>query len=191
MPAGQPARPVKYALWMLCALGMIRAEAADSYRLDSANTQVAFEVQRFGIRWVTAHFRDIAGELVLDHGGQESHVEVRVRIASVDCSDPRWDERLRSSEWLDAPRYPWMTYRATDIEVGDGRATANGELTLHGVTQPVILHVTFLNCHAGSPCQFDGRARVRRSDFRLPHGFWTGGDQVDISIRGTVARPAG
>jgi len=191
MPPRQPARPVKYVLWMLAALGMVRADAVDTYRLDATNTQVAFEVQRFGIRWVTAHFRDISGELVLDDQGRQSRVEVRVGIASVDCSDPRWNERLRSSEWLDALRYPWMAYRATDIEMGDGHATANGELTLHGVTQPVVLHVTFINCRTGSPCQFDGHARVKRSDFRLPHGLWTGGDQVDISIRGTVTNPPG
>lgn len=180
-----------YALWVLAVLGGARAQAADSYRLDSANTQVAFEVQRFGVRWVTAHFQDISGEFVLDRHGRSSHVDVKVGIASVDCNDSRWNERLRSPEWLDAQRYPWMTYHAGSIRFDEGRATATGELTLHGVTQPVVLHITFVNCRNGNACQFDAHARVKRSEFALPHGFWVGGDPVDISISGVVSRSAG
>src|SRR5581483_830623 len=181
MQAGLPARPFIYALSILAVLESLRAETADRYRLDSANTRVAFEVQRFGIRWVTAHFREVSGELVLDRSERSSVVDVKVGIGSVDCSDPHWNERLKSTEWLDAGRYPWMTFRAADIELADGRATARGQLTLHGITRPVTLNVTFADCKAGNACEFDGHARVKRSEFGLPHGFWTGGDQVEIS----------
>lgn len=179
------------ALWVLAVLGLGRSQAADTYRLDSGNTQVAFEVQRFGIRWVTAHFRNVSGEFVVDRPGRSSHVDVKVGIASVDCSDPHWNDRLRSTEWFDAQRYPWMIFHAEAIQFAAGKATASGELTLHGVTQPVVLHVTFVNCRTGGACQFDGHARVKRSDFALPHGFWVGGDQVDISISGAIRTPTG
>jgi polyisoprenoid-binding protein YceI len=189
MQAGPPARPLIYALSIMAVLGLSRAEGADLYRLDSAHTRVAFEVERFGIRWVTADFREISGELVLDRHDHSGLVDVRVGIGSVDCSDARWNERLTSTEWLDARHYPWMTFRAEDIELEDGRATARGQLTLHGITRPVTLNVTFADCTDGNSCQFDGHARVKRSDFGLPHGFWTGGDQVENSIGGAVSRP--
>jgi polyisoprenoid-binding protein YceI len=172
---------------MLVLLAVLRSEAADIYRLDSGNTQVSFAVQRLGIQWVTARFADISGNLVLDRQGATSRVQVSVGIASLDCNEPRWNDRLRSAEWLDAERYPRMSYRSYHIELSDDRATATGELTLHGATRPVVLNVTLTNCIAGGVCQFAAHARIKRSDFGLPHGFWTGGDQVDISISGAVA----
>jgi polyisoprenoid-binding protein YceI len=175
---------VKRALWILLFLVSSGSEAAATYRLSSANTQVAFSVQRLGIQWVTARFKDISGELVLDSGGLASHVSVTVGIASLECSEPRWNERLRSAAWLDAASYPRMTYQSDRIEMGDGHAKATGLLTLHGVTLPVILNVSYSDCAAGDVCRFSARGRIKRSEYGLPHSFWTGGDSVEILISG-------
>lgn len=186
MNSDQHATPLKSALCILVMLAAPSSQAADIYHLNPGNTRVAFDVQRFGIRWVTAHFSDISGEFVVDRRGGPSRVDVSVGIASVDCDDVRWNDRLRSPEWLDAQRYPEMTYHADRIELSDGRATANGQLTLHGVTRDVVLNVGFLNCETAAPCEFLAHARIKRSEYGLPHGFWMGGDQVEISISGAV-----
>jgi len=160
--------------------------AAEHHRLDSTNTQVSFVVQHLGLQWVSARFPELAGELVLDRRGGQSRVDVTVEVASLECSEPRWSERLRSAEWLDAGRYPQMTYHSSHIEMVEQHAIANGDLTLHGITRPVALTVTVFNCPAGGECQFAAHGRIRRSDFGLPHGFWSGGDQVEIAISGTT-----
>jgi polyisoprenoid-binding protein YceI len=149
---------------------------------------VSFEVRRFGIRWVTAHFQVVNGDFVLDRQGSASRVNVNVATASVDCDDPGWNERLRSKEWLDTQQYPRMVYQSEHIEIDDGAVTASGHLTLRGITQSVVLDVNLLDCHAASSCQFAAHARVKRSEYGLPHGFWTGGDQVDIVLSGTAVR---
>jgi len=182
---------VKRAIILLTLLCALEARATGNYRLDSRNTQVSFAIERFGIRWVSAQFHDITGQFILDRRGRSSRVDVAVAIASVDCSDPRWNERLRSPEWLNAEQYPRMIYQSRVIEVTDGRATATGELTLHGVTRPVVLDVSFLTCAPGEVCRFTAHARIKRSDYDLPHGFWTGGDQVEITIRGEVTGEVG
>ena len=158
----------------------------EHYPLDSTNTQVSFVVQHLGFQWISARFPDIAGELVLDRGGTYSRVDVTVGIASLECSEPRWNERLRSVDWLDAARYPQMTYHSISINHDSQQTIANGELTLHGITRPVALTVTFVNCPTGGECQFAAHGRIRRSEFGLPHGFWSGGDQVEIAISGTT-----
>lgn len=172
--------------WLLLLLAACRSEATESYRLDSTNTRVGFTVQHFGFEWIDAHFGDMSGEFVLDRTGPASQVDVTVAIASLDCHDPRWSARLRSAEWLDAQRFPQMTYHSTRIELADQRAVASGNLTLHGVTRTVVLTVTLLDCLAGSPCRFAAHGRIRRSEFGLPHGLLTGGDQVEISISGEI-----
>ena len=193
MPAGTPVGQMKNSqrvlVLLLLALGFaVDAEVAagERYRLDSGNTQVSFAVQHLGFQWVSARFSDISGEFILDRAGAHSRVDVTVGIASLECSDTRWNERLRSAEWLDSQRYPHMTYHSSNIELDEQRAVASGDLTLHGVTRPVVLTVSLLNCPTGGRCQFVAHGRIKRSEFGLPHGFWSGGDQVDISISGAV-----
>src|ERR1700761_6322066 len=130
--------------WILL-LAAGTSHAAERYSLDSTNTQVSFVVQHLGFQLISARFPDINGALVVDRGGRHSRVDVTVGIASLECSEPRWNERLRSAQWLDAERYPQMTYHSSHIELADEHAIASGELTLHGITRPIELTVTFLN----------------------------------------------
>jgi polyisoprenoid-binding protein YceI len=171
--------------WVLLLVAGV-APAAERYQLDSTNTQVSFLVQHLGLQFVSARFHQLTGELVLDRGGEQSRVDVTVDVASLECSEPHWTDRLRSAEWLDAGRYPQMTYHSSHIELADQHAIANGDLTLHGVTRPVVLTVTVLECPTVRECQFAAHGRIRRSEFGLPHGFWSGGDQVEIAINGTT-----
>ena len=181
------------AIGVILLLSLLSAQAADVYDLDSGATRVGFDIERFGLRWVSAHFHRFQGDFVFDREGAASRVDVTVQTESVDCGDSHWNPHLRSPEWLDVQQYPLMTYRSHHIEfLGDDRAEASGELTLHGVTHPVVLAVSQLQCPS-SPlstpvCRFAAQARVRRSDYGLPHGFWTGGDQVDITITGVGMR---
>jgi polyisoprenoid-binding protein YceI len=179
---------VKNSQWLpVVTLLVVPLQAAERYRLDAGNTQVSFAVQRLGIQWVTARFSDINGEVIVDPSGVKTRVDVTVGIASLNCSEPHWNARLRSTEWLDVERYPQMTYHSVSIERTDEHAVANGELTLHGVTRPIVLDVGFLKCPSVGSCQFTARGRIKRSEYGLPHGFWTGGDQVEINISGSLA----
>jgi polyisoprenoid-binding protein YceI len=190
MSATTQLRYVKNSQWLLIVLTALRVEAAETYRLDSSNTQVSFAVHHLGIQWVTARFSDISGQFVVDQAGPASRVEVTVGMASLECGEPRWNERLRSADWLDVQRYPQMTYHSSRIDLGAQRAVASGELTLHGVTRPILLNVSLLKCSAAGNCQFAAHGRIKRSEYGLPHGFWSGGDQVDISISGALAPTA-
>jgi polyisoprenoid-binding protein YceI len=187
MSARTQLRYVKNSQWILIALTALRLEAAETYRLDSSNTRVSFAVQHLGIQWVTARFSDIRGQFVVDHPGAASRVDVTVGMASLECAEPRWNERLRSADWLDVQRYPQMTYHSSRIEMAGQRAVASGELTLHGVTRPIVLNVSLLKCSSAGRCQFAAYGHIKRSDYGLPHGFWTGGDRVDIAIGGALA----
>ena len=184
-------------MWLAVLLPLLslRAGAVIGYHLDGVNTRLSFQVNRFGLRWMSAQFRELTGEFVLDrgghggHGGLGGHLDVAVRPASVDCADTYWTERLRSPEWLDTAVVPEMLYRSTTIDFeGETRAKVYGDLTLRGVTRPVTLTVTDIHCEqsaaGGGPCRFAARGQLRRSDFRLPHGFWQGGDTVEIFVLG-------
>ena len=186
---------MRIVLWLLLCLAPLHVQAADSYRLDAVHTQISFNIQHFGVLWVSARFPEFDGEFVLDRRGSASRVDVSVQMASVDCSDSRWNGRLRSADWLDVQRYPQMSVQSHQVVFNDGsRAVASGELTLHGVTRAVGLEINQLRCSnssvAGASCSFFAHARIKRSDYGFAHGFWTGGDQVDIAISGVALRGA-
>jgi polyisoprenoid-binding protein YceI len=184
---------MRSASWLLVSLSLLRTQTADMYRLDTVNTRISFNIQHFGVLWVSARFPDFSGAFVLDRRGSASRVDVSVQMASVDCNDSHWNGRLRSSDWLDVQRYPQMTFHSSHVDFhGDGRAVASGELTLHGVTRMVGLEISGLTCsEAGAPgqsCSFAAHARIKRSDYGFAHGFWIGGDLVDIAISGVGIR---
>jgi len=176
--------------WLWLLLFTCSVQAAESYRLDAAQTQVSIEVRRLGIALLTAHFHQFAGALTVDRNGSDNRIDLTVLTNSIEGPDPQWNARLRSPEWLDAQRYPEMSYHSVEVRLGNQTdALAIGKLTLHGVTRPATVRVSRLDCSAeppGSkrPCTFDAQAQIKRSDFGLPHGFWVGGDEVEILIRG-------
>ena len=185
---------MKRTCWLSLSLLALNAQAADAYRLDADHTSVSFDVRRFGIPWVDAHFSQFSGDFVVDRQGTDSHIDVTVRTDSIEGLNSGWSTRLRSSDWLDTQHFPEMSYRSSHVEFDNsGGAVASGQLTLHGITRPVTLHVERLDCSGEStvpdhPCGFAARANIKRSDFGLPHGFWLAGDQVEISVNGAALR---
>lgn len=184
---------MRSASWLVLSLCLLRAQAADMYGLDPANTRISFNIRYFGRPWVSARFPDFGGEFVLDRHGAASRVDVSVQMGSVDCDDSYWNGRLRSSDWLDVQRYPQMSFHSEHVEFeGGNRALASGELSLHGITHRVELEISQLTCPAagaaGDSCSFVAHARVKRSDYGFAHGLWIGGNQVDIAISGLGLR---
>jgi len=120
------------------------AQATELYRLSSTNTQVAFFVQHLGFQFVNARFSDINGDSFWT-GRPASRWMSR-------WESPPWSAAIRTGmavairEWLDAQRYPQMTYHSSHIELDEQRGVASGDLTLHGITRPVVLTVTLLDC---------------------------------------------
>jgi polyisoprenoid-binding protein YceI len=104
--------------------------------------------------------------------------------------------------WFDAAQFPTMTFRSTSVELtGANTARVIGDLTLHGVTKPVALDVTFNGGYAGHPMDpngrigFSARGSLRRSEFGMgygvpPPGSTMGvGDEVEIVIETEFTGP--
>jgi polyisoprenoid-binding protein YceI len=145
--------------------------AAEEYLLDPTHTYPNFSIGHLGYSVMHGRFNDSSGRVVLDREGDRSLVEVTVRATSVDTGMDKRDEHLRGPDYLDAAKYPEMTYKSSKVTyTSDRTATVEGNLTLHGVTRPLTLNVTAINC-AVHPmkrtwnCGFDASASLKRSDF--------------------------
>ncbi|GER08032.1 hypothetical protein JCM17843_23420 [Kordiimonadales bacterium JCM 17843] len=97
-----------------------------------------------GFSETRARFGDFAGELVLDEENPEaSTLNVTIPINSLDTGIEKLDGHLLSADFFDAATYPEATFTSTKIDrTGDSTAKVYGDLTIHGVTKPVVLDVT-------------------------------------------------
>ena len=174
--------------------GAARADAAN-YTLDPEHLTVAFLVEHIGYARTLGVFRKASGGFRYDEAsGALGELRVVVETASVDSGHAKRDEHLRGRDFLDAQRFPAMTFTArTARRVGERGYRIEGELELLGQRRPLVLEAT-LNKHErypiGPPLMkpvvlgASARARLRRSDFGMTYGVANGlvGDEVELII---------
>jgi polyisoprenoid-binding protein YceI len=160
-----------------------------SYKIDPNHTNVIAGWNHFGFSNPTARFGDVDGVIVYDadHVGQSS-VKVTIPLSGLDTGVPDLDEHLRSGDFFDAGKYPTITFNSTSAEAaGDNKLRVTGDLTVHGVTKPVVLDVT-LNKTGEHPLGkraavgFDASTTIRRSEFGVAKYVPNVSDDITIRI---------
>jgi polyisoprenoid-binding protein YceI len=144
-----------------------------SYKLDSAHTATNFTVRHMMVTNVRGGFDNVSGTLEFDAANPAaSSVEVTIDAASISTGVLDRDNHLRSADFLDVENYPTISFKSTSVEAkSDTHAKVTGDLTIHGITKPVVLDVEFLG-QAGSPfgdtrAGFEATTSINREDFGL------------------------
>jgi len=184
---------------------------AGAYTIDKAHTNLTFKVSHLGFSHYTADFDDVSGKLQFDPAKPEAMtVEATIDPKSLDLNTPPagFHDHLLGKDFFDAAAFPSIAFKSTKVEVtGPKTANVTGDLTLHGVTKPVTLAVTFNGGYApnafdGARIGFSGHGTLKRSDFGMGSGLpapgsnFGVGDDVDFAIEtefsngGPVKAPA-
>ena len=112
-----------------------------TWNVDPAHSKVGFAVKHMGIATVRGEFTEFAGSLVVGDDLSSAKATGTVTVASVDTNEAQRDEHLRSPDFFDAAQYPELTFASTKIEaLDDEEFRITGQLTIHGVTNEVVLH---------------------------------------------------
>ena len=114
-----------------------------TYSLDATHTTVEFVGRHLGFSKVRGRFTKFDGAFKIADVPEESSVSVEIAVASVDSADERRDEHLRSPDFFDVAGHPKIVFQSTGVRAGDGDWEVSGDLTVRGVTKPVVLHVEF------------------------------------------------
>lgn len=181
---------------------------AGTYHTDPAHTRVIFSVDHLGFSNYTAFFRKMDGTLTFDPDAPEKMaLEATVDPASVETLYPdpsvNFNAIIAGEEFLDATRFPAMTFKSTRIRLTAPHEVAvTGDLTLHGVTRPVTLRVRYNGGYAGNPLDpggarigFSAEGALFRSDFGMGFGIPAPGttlgvgDLVTIRIESELLNP--
>jgi polyisoprenoid-binding protein YceI len=173
--------------------GQMHAQVSE-WKIDPMHSEADFSIKHMAISTVHGNFRGISGVIHLDPANvAKSGVEATIDVTSVDTGVAARDTHLKSGDFFDVAKFPTMTFKSTKVEKAGEGYTVAGELTLHGVTKPVVLQLEALDkeqspdgksIHRG----FTARTTLNRKDFGLLWAGKTGsgdailGDDIKIEL---------
>ena len=177
------------ALAGLLATAFAAQAAPVSYKLDPGHTMVLFSWSHFGFSNPTANLGLGEGTLVFDAADPaKSSVQVTLPLAKLDTHVSALDEHLKKPDFFDADKYPTITFKSTKVQaVGGNKYKVTGDLTVHGVTKPVVLDAT-LNKSGEHPMLktqsvgFDASTTLKRSDFGMGAYVPNVSDEIKVRI---------
>jgi polyisoprenoid-binding protein YceI len=169
------------------------------WTFDMQHSSISFKVRHLLVAKVRGRFTRWRGALHFDERHpSDSSVDVEIDAGSIDTAEPARDAHLRSADFFDVANFPHMTFRSRRVEAaGEGFRVA-GELTLRGVTRPVVLEVEYggsmRDPYGNDRAGFSARATIDRKAFGinfnqvLDHGGLALGELVTIEIEVAAVR---
>jgi polyisoprenoid-binding protein YceI len=168
-----------------------------TWTFDPMHTQVEFSAKHLGMMTVRGHFAEVnaSGELYPDHP-EKSNVDVTINTASIRTHNDKRDNDLRSSNFLEADKYPTIHFKSTKIEEkSPDKGTMTGDLTIKGVTHPVTLNVVkygeFNDPMMGHRIGYAAETKINRKDFGMAFDMMLDGKLivshlVQVNIEGEL-----
>jgi len=184
-------------LTFLCLAPSTWAQAPSSASVtlvtDAAHSSVTFRVRHL-LSKVDGRFAEFSGELTGDPAKPEgASMAFSIQAASIDTANADRDKHLRSADFFDVEKFPEITFRSTRIAAkGGGLYDVHGKFTLHGVTQEIVLPVSYLGSMkdpwGNEKFAFSLETVLNRKDYGvswnkvLDQGGTILGDTVDVAI---------
>ena len=181
---------MKYASLAVLAATLTLPAAAESetFTIDPNHTFPSWEISHMGISTQRGRFDKTAGKITVDTAAKTGSVEVTIDAASVDTGHPKLGEHLRSPDFLNVSAFPTLTFKSNEFAFdGEKVKSVKGELTVLGITQPVVLNAERFACGSHpltkkKMCGAEFTAVIKRSDWGLKRGIPSVGDEMLLRI---------
>jgi len=190
---------------VLGAWGSLQSVAfaeTEVFEFDKAHTSPSFKVRHF-FTPVNGHFKDFTGTVQWDAADPtKSTVEITIQTASIDTGNDKRDEHLRSADFFDAANNPTITFKSTKIDKTEMKDhyRVSGDLTMRGVTKPVVIDLEVLGFadlgKMGKRGGFHATTKINRQDWnvswsrKLDNGSVVLADDVEIDFPIEVGKKA-
>ena len=155
-------------------LGASASAFASSWEVDPAHSRIGFAVRHMMISTVRGSFAKYAGTVALDDGDiAKSKIHLDIDAASISTQNEKRDQDLRSPLFFDVAHFPQITFDSTKVERrGTDGLSVTGNLTIKGITRPVVLTVTGVTGEVKDPFGAIRRGaaaqtKINRKDFGL------------------------
>jgi polyisoprenoid-binding protein YceI len=172
-------------------LPMAAAAAPVRWQIDASHSELTFRIRHLVSR-VNGSFNTWSGTITADPASLAGgSVSVDIQAASIDTNNERRDTHLRSADFFDAPTHPVITFRSTRVVANGRDLQVHGNLTIRGVSKPVVLEGRMLDVGGTAGRRrigFEAQTQINRMDYGVSwnRGAEGGGvvlgDEVTISI---------
>ena len=180
------------------ALGSLVLASSPLYAADyvidtkGAHAAIEFRISHLGIGFVTGRFNKFEGQFSYDaEQPNDSSITVDIDTSSIDSNHAERDKHIRSGDFLDVKTYPTAKFVSTQYsDNGDGSATLTGDLTLHGVTKPVVIDVSKIgegnDPWGGFRVGFEGSTEIKMKDFGIDYNLGPAAETMylDLTLEG-------
>jgi polyisoprenoid-binding protein YceI len=190
-----PARNMRTFRWLVavCALALLpfagtgEANAAQGWRIDETHTWIGFKINAVGFPTTRGHFNHYLGKVLIDFDRPaKSFTSFTVDATSVDLGSQAFTDFVKSSPLLNAEKYPTLSFISTQVEKLDSRtARVTGNLTMLGVTKPIVLTVNVDTDPSakGRAVAFVATGMIARSEFGMTFGVPLIDDALEITVK--------
>lgn len=125
---------------LFCSAAVSQAQM--TYQIDPVHSSAQFSVRHLMVSNVKGEFSKVTGTVTYDPDHLEkSRVNATIDTTTLTTRDPNRDKDLKSPEFFDIDKFPTMTFQSTEFSKNNGKLQIAGNLTIHGVTKPVVLDV--------------------------------------------------
>lgn len=185
-------KPLALAV-VLLSLGRASAQAA-SYSIDPVHSKIEFKVKHLSISTVSGRFEKYSGTFEYDLSNPSAwKAETHIEAASINTDVDKRDADLRSPNFLDVTKYPEIAFVSTGVkDAGKEGFKLMGNLTIHGVTKPVVLDTEIggevKDPWGGERAAFTASTKIDRRDYgivwnkTLEGGGFLVGNEVKIIL---------
>lgn len=175
-------------------------QGATTWEIDASHSSAAFKVRHMMVTNVRGEFTKLAGTVTFDPAKPEALVaKATIEVASIATRDEKRDAHLRSADFFDVEKYPTISFASTKVRRADKGLEVTGDLTIHGTTREVVLHVDGPSPEHKDPwgnvkIGASAHTKIKRSDFQmtwnaaLEAGGVLVGDEITIDIDLELAR---
>ncbi len=160
------------------------------YNIEPNHTYPSFEADHMGISLWRGKFTKTAGTVTLDRAAKNGNIDITIDASTLDFGHAKMNEHAKGKDMFNIEKFPTATYKSKSIKFnGDTPVSAEGELTLLGVTKPVTLTINKFKCiqhpmFKREACGADASGTFNRADFGLNYGVQMGfSPEVKLAIQ--------
>jgi polyisoprenoid-binding protein YceI len=165
----------------------VEVPVAGTWSIDPGHTEVAFIGRHLGLTKTRGRFTGVDGTVQLADDPTESTIDITIDMKTVDSGLAQRDDSLRSANWFDVDNHPTARFRSTAITIDGTGGAVTGDLTIKGITRPVVLDVEYLG-FAQDPwgndrAAFSANATINREDWGVTNSMALDNGRLLVSKR--------
>jgi len=180
---------MKYLIFVFILFSSMQAVADETLTIDQGHSAVVFNWNHRGFSNPVARFDKLEGKIILNARDiTKSSVTVTIPLEGLHTAIEFLDRRLKGNEFFEAVKYPEIRFKSTRIVKGPmDTLTITGDLSVHGITKPVVLHARINKIQPGSPLEpgragFEADTMLRRTDYEVDKYVPAVTDEVHVHI---------